>query len=148
MKIRRVIALGLISIRAFAAPADDASAEGIEFASHSKWNETSLRPDGAGALRYRVSGKGYAAALQLGQGVDPDPSLDDVPRRLEIETLWSIPADGFASVAVEQISRNVDAPTVARLRSSIDQRNELYTDVHPADRCREDDRGNKVISNS
>jgi hypothetical protein len=28
----------------------------------------------------------------------------------------------------------VDAPTLARLRSSIDQLNELYTDVQPGDR--------------
>ena len=43
-------------------------------------------------------------------------------------------AAAFARVTVEQISRNVDASTLARLRSSIGQLNKLYTDVQPGDR--------------
>ena len=130
----RAIALGLIATWAFAAPAGAASAGEVEFATHYEWNGTPLRLNGAGVLRYRVFIKGYAAALYLGDGVDPDQSLDDVPRRLEIEYLWSIPADAFARVTVAEISGNVDAPTLARLRPSIDQLNALYTDVQPGDR--------------
>ena len=134
MITHRVIALGLTLAWTFAAPAGAASVGSVEFADRYEWNGTPLRLNGAGLLRYRVFIKGYAAALYLGEGVEPDQSLDDVPRRLEIEYLWSIPADAFARATVEQISRSVDAPTLARLRSSIDQLNELYTDVQPGDR--------------
>jgi hypothetical protein len=134
MTTRRAIALGLIATWAFAAPAGAASEGGVEFASHYEWNGTPLRLNGAGVLRYRVFIKGYEAALYLGHGVDPDQSLEDVPRRIEIEYLWSIPAEAFARVTVEEISGNVDAPTLARLMPSIDQLNELYADVQPGDR--------------
>ena len=134
MTNRRAIALGLIATWAFAAPGGAASVGGVDFDNQYEWNGTPLRLNGAGVLRYRVFIKGYAAALYLGEGVGPDQSLDDVPRRIEIEYLWSIPAEAFARVTVEQIGRNVDAPTLARLRSSIDQLNELYTDVKPGDR--------------
>ena len=134
MTTRRAIALGLIASWAFAEPAGAASVGGVEFASHYEWKGTPLCLNGAGVLRYRVFIKGYAAAFYLGDGVDPDPPLEDVPRRLEIEYLWSIPAEAFARVTVEQISRNVGAPTLERLRSSIGQLNKLYTDVQPGDR--------------
>jgi hypothetical protein len=107
---------------------------GVEFADHYEWNGVPLRLNGVGVLRFKLFFKGYAAALYLGSGVDPDQSLEDVPRRLEIEYMWSIPADAFARVTIEQISKNVDAPTLSRLRSSIDRFNELYANVDPGDR--------------
>ena len=131
---RRAIAVGLVAAWACASQAGAASVGGIEFADHYEWNGTPLRLHGAGVLRFKVFLKGYAAALYLGDGVDPNQSLEDVPRRLEIEYLWSIPADAFARATVEQISRNVDEATLARLRSSIDRLNELYTNVEPGDR--------------
>ena len=134
MMNRRAIAVGLIATWAFASQAGAVSVGGIEFADHYEWNGTPLRLHGAGVLRFKVFLKGYAAALYLGDGVDPNQSLEDVPRRLEIEYLWSIPADAFARATVEQISRNVDEATLARLRSSIDRLNELYTNVEPGDR--------------
>ncbi len=134
MTIRGAIALGLITTWTLATPAGAASMGGVEFATRHEWNGTPLRLNGAGVLRYRVFIKGYAAALYLGEGVDPEQSLDDVPRRIEIEYMWSIPADAFARVTVEQIRRNVDEATLERLRSSIDQLNSLYTDVQPGDR--------------
>ena len=134
MTNHRAIAVGLIATWALASQAGAASVGGIEFADHYEWNGTPLSLHGAGVLRFKVFFKGYAAALYLGDGVEPDQSLDDVPRRLEIEYLWSIPADAFARATVEQISRNVDEATLERLRSSIDRLNELYTDVKPGDR--------------
>lgn len=130
----RALALGLIATRALAAPAGAATVGGVEFADYHEWNGTPLRLNGAGVLRYRVFIRGYVAAFYLGEGIDPDQSLDDVPRRLEIEYLWSIPAEAFARVTVEQISQNVDAETFMRLRTSIDQLNRLYADVKPGDR--------------
>jgi hypothetical protein len=134
MMNQRAIAVGLVATWAFGAPGGAASAGGVEFADRYEWNGTPLRLHGAGVLRFKVFFKGYAAALYLGDGVDPDQSLEDVPRRLEIEYLWSIPADAFARATVEQIGRNVDAATLARLRPSIDRLNELYTNVEPGDR--------------
>ena len=81
MTNRRAIALGLIATWAFAAPggATSVGVGGVEFASHYEWNGTPLRLNGVGVLRYRIFIKGYVAALYLGEGVEPDQSLDDVP---------------------------------------------------------------------
>jgi len=130
----RAIALGLMVTWVFAAPAGAALVEDVEFSDHYEWNGTRLHLNGAGVLRYRIFIKGYVTAFYLGEGIDPDQALDDVPRRLEIEYLWSIPAEAFARITVEQISRNVDAAMLARLRSSIDRLNALYEDVKPGDR--------------
>lgn len=134
MTNRRAIALVMIALWGSALPAHSASVGGVDFADDFEWNGTSLRLNGAGVLRYRFIIKGYVAALYLGDGVDPGESLDDVPRRLEIEYFWSIPADAFARATIEQIGLNVDRPTLERLRSSIDEINEMYTDVRPGDR--------------
>ena len=130
----RAIALGLTVTWAFAAPVGAAAVAGVKFADHYEWNGTRLHLNGMGVLRYRIFIKGYVAAFYLGEGIDPDQALDDVPRRLEIEYLWSIPAEAFARTTVEQISRNVDSATLTRLRSSIDRLNTLYADVQPGDR--------------
>jgi hypothetical protein len=60
--------------------------------------------------------------------------LADVPRRLEIEYFWAIPANKFAKVTGEGISRGTDPATFERLRNRIDQINTLYEDVEPGDR--------------
>jgi hypothetical protein len=134
MKTMRFIALVLTIAWASSEPARAASAEGIEFPDHHEWNGTPLRLNGAGVLRYRVFIKGYVAALYLGEDVAPEQALDDIPRRLEIEYLWSIPANAFARATVEGILRNVDSATMARLRGPIGQLNALYEDVEPGDR--------------
>jgi len=134
MILRNAIALGLAFAWASGAPAGAATVAGVEFADHTEWNGTRLRLNGVGLFRYRIFIKGYVAALYLGEGVAVDRVLDDVPRRLEIEYLWSLPAKGFARATVEGIARNVDAATLARLRGSIDRLNALYEDVVPGDR--------------
>jgi len=107
---------------------------GVQFPERHEWNGESLRLHGVGLLRYRRLFKGYAAALYLGDQVRPERALDDVPRRLEIEYFWSIPAEAFVKVTRAGISRNVDAETLARLSQSIERLNELYEDVRPGDR--------------
>ncbi len=57
-----------------------------------------------------------------------------MPRRLEIEYFWAIPADKFANATVEGISRSTDPATFERLRRSIDRINQLYEDVEAGDR--------------
>ena len=134
MDTLKAIALGLLVTWASAAPVSAASTEVVDFTDHYDWNGTPLRLNGAGVFRYRIFIKGYAAALYLGEGIDADRALDDVPRRLEIEYRWSIPAEAFAQATFEGILRNVDATTLARLRGSIGRLNALYADVEPGDR--------------
>jgi hypothetical protein len=134
MDIHKTIALGLFVTLASAAPSGAMSAEGVEFRDHYEWNGTTLRLNGTGVFRYRIVIKGYAAALYLGEEIDADRALDDVPRRLEIEYLWSIPAEALARATVKGILRNVDAATLKGLRGSIGRLNALYEDVEPGDR--------------
>jgi hypothetical protein len=135
MQNRRAIALSLaIFTWASTAPAAATTVEGVAFASSYQMDGTPLRLNGAGVLRYRVFIKGYVAALYLGEGVAVERALEDVPRRIEIEYLWSIPADAFAGATVDGIESNVDAATLARLRLPIARLNALYEDVEPGDR--------------
>jgi hypothetical protein len=75
--------------------------------------------------------RGSAAGCYLGDRVDPGPSLDDGPRRIEIEYLWSIPAEAFASVALLEMRRTVDAPSLDRILAPIERRGGLYADAEP-----------------
>jgi len=117
-----------------ASVAHAARIEGVEFAPQLEWRGEQLRLNGTGLLRYKILIKGYVAALYLGERVSPDRVLDDVPRRLEIEYFWSIPADAFARATIEGIRRNVTPEALERLRGSIEQLNMLYEDVEPGDR--------------
>jgi hypothetical protein len=129
-----VLGLALASTLSVAPLAGAATVEGAQFPDHYEWNGAAMRLNGVGVLRYRIFIKGYVAALYLGKGVTPVQALADVPRRIEIEYRWSISAADFVRVTNQQISRNSDEETFARLRSSIDQLNGLYTDVRPGDR--------------
>jgi hypothetical protein len=111
-----------------------AEIEGVAFADRYEWQGTQLRLNGVGLLRYRIVIKGYVAALYLGEQVAADQVLDRVPRRLEIEYFWSIPADAFSEAMFEGIARNVDAKTLRRLREPMQRFSALYEDVEPGDR--------------
>jgi hypothetical protein len=132
--IRRTIAMAC-AVSLLASPAAFAAKiEGVDFAPGFEWGGTQLRLSGIGLLRYRIFIKGYVAALYLGEQVGPDRVLEDVPRRLEIEYFWSIPADAFARATIEGITRNVSPEALVRLRGPIEQLNALYEDVEPGDR--------------
>jgi hypothetical protein len=125
----------LIPIAALLAlPAGATQVGGVRFEERLPLGEDELRLHGVALFRYRVVIKAYAAALYLGEGISADRALEDVPRRLEIEYFWEIPAEAFAKVTVEGIARNVDAETMAGLRDRIERFNALYTDVRPGDR--------------
>jgi hypothetical protein len=117
-----------------AAPVGAASLQGVSFSERVRAGGTDLVLNGLALLRYRVLFKGYVAALYLGEDVSPKQVLEDVPRRLEIEYFWSIPADAFARATQEGIARNVDAGRLEALRERIEQLNALYADVEPGDR--------------
>jgi hypothetical protein len=134
MQQRAVIALAIAATCLGAHPALGAEIEGVAFPDQYRWSGAQLRLNGMGLLRYRVFIKGYVAALYLGERVAPERALDDVPRRLEIEYFWSIPAGAFAEITLEGIERSVDAEALERLRVRIERFNTLYEDVTPGDR--------------
>lgn len=111
-----------------------AEVAGVEFPERHQWGGEQLRLHGTGVLRYRLVFKGYAAALYLGDGVDAERVLEDVPRRIEIEYFWPIPAKAFADITWTGMSRNLDEPALAALAGSIEKLNSLYEDVRPGDR--------------
>jgi len=132
--LRRLAAATLAATCLVTATAQAAEIEGVSFPDRYQLGGTLLHLTGVGLLRYRVLFKGYVAALYLGERGPAQRALDDVPRRLEIEYFWSIPAAGFAEATDRGIARNVDTETQRRLRSRIDQLNALYEDVEPGDR--------------
>jgi hypothetical protein len=111
-----------------------AEIEGVRFPEQLQMGEAQLQLRGTGLLRYRTVFKAYVAALYLGEGAQTDDVLGDVPRRLEIEYFWAIPADRFVQATVEGISRNVDAETLEDLQPRIARFNALYEDIEPGDR--------------
>jgi hypothetical protein len=117
-----------------AGPAVASSLAEARFAERVVARNAELRLHAVGVLRTRIVFEAYVAALYLGEGVTPERVLADVPRRLEIEYFWPIPADAFARATLEGISRNVDARTLASLQERIERVNRLYRDVRPGDR--------------
>lgn len=107
--------------------------DGVAFAQQVTVGRTSLGLRGTGLLRKFLI-KGYVAGLYLADDVPSASVLSDVPKRLEIEYFRSIAADAFAKAGDEYIARNVDEPTLLRLRPRLDQLNALYREVEPGDR--------------
>jgi hypothetical protein len=138
MKFRDVISTGLAAVCFFGQTARGAEVEGVHFVDRMRAGEEELQIHGTGLLRYRLFIKAYVAALYVVESFDGDatPSaiLADIPRRLEIEYFWSIPADAFVKITIEAIARSVDAETLENLRAPIEQLNGLYQDVEPGDR--------------
>ena len=111
-----------------------AEIEGVRFSEQLQMGEAQLQLRGTGLLRYRSVFKAYVAALYLAEGARADDVLGEVPRRLEIEYFWSIPAERFADATIEGISRNVDAAALEDLKPRIARFNQLYEDIEPGDR--------------
>lgn len=138
MNFRGVIVMGLAAVCLSLQAARAGDIEGVQFIERMSINDEKLRLHNTGLLRYRVFIKGYVAALYLAEsfGGESTPSavLADLPRRLEIEYFWAIPADEFAKVTVEGISRNTDRVTFVRLRDRVERLNAMYEDIEPGDR--------------
>jgi len=134
MRLHKLLALVVGATYLSVQTARAAEIEGVQFADRYRWQETELRLNGVGVLRYRVFIKGYAAAFYLGEQAAPSQALDRVPRRLEIEYFWSIPAERLSEAMFAGIARNVDARTFESLKQTIQQFSTLYEDVEPGDR--------------
>ena len=89
---------------------------------------------GAALLRWLKIFKVYVAALYLPENGSPDDVLADIPKRLEISYLVSIPGPDFGKGAEAILERNNSPNELARLRSRIDKLNAVYRDVKPGDR--------------
>jgi len=138
MGFRSVIAVGLAAASLAAPAASAGEIEGVTFEESLSAGGTELSLHGMGLLRYRIFIKAYVAALYLAESFDREPTpsavLADVPRRLEIEYRWAIPARDFAKVTIEGISRNTDGAGFERLRDRIARLNAIYEDIEPGDR--------------
>lgn len=118
--------------------ASAAEIEGVRFDESLSVGDAQLQLHGTGLMRYGVLIKAFVAALYLsepaGEEGTPSRALADVPRRLEIEYFWSIPADDFASATVEGISRSTNRAAFEKLRDRVDKLNAMYEDIEPGDR--------------
>jgi hypothetical protein len=89
---------------------------------------------GAALLRWFKLLKVYVAALYLPDGIKPSEALSDIPKRLELSYLVSIPGPDFGKGAEPILERNLTVDELKRLRSRIDRINSVYRDVKPTDR--------------
>ena len=119
-----------------AAPLEGKALEvaGVSFEPRQQAEDTPLELSGAGLLRYRIFIKAYVAALYVEPGSDVERVLDDVPKRIEIEYFWAIPADALRRVTREQIARGLDNEAFAELAPAVEELNQLYEDIEPGDR--------------
>jgi hypothetical protein len=89
---------------------------------------------GVALLRWFTIFKVYVVAFYLPENISPDDVLADIPKRLEISYLVSIPGPDFGKGAEAVLERNNTPDELARLRSRIDKLNTVYRDVKPGDR--------------
>jgi hypothetical protein len=113
--------------------AQAAEVEGVGFPASRTVMGATLQLHEAAVLRYLVF-EVWAAGLYLGEGVEPDRLLDDVPRRLEIEYFYGFTADQLADATVDAITRNVGAERAKAMSGPIARLNALYRDVRAGDR--------------
>lgn len=134
VRVRRLLLPGLVAISVMGAPAGAKEIEGVTFAKRHEAAGAALDLRCVGVMRWMYVVKAYVAALYLGHDVQPDVVLTDVPKRLEINYFYAIPAKDFVKATVMTIAANTDAATLAQLRPQIDALNALYRDVKPGDR--------------
>ena len=113
---------------------------GVAFDTAQQVDGRPLELSGYGLHRYRAFIKLYAMALYVEPGLGDDALTaddvleSDVPKRLELETFWAIPARIFRRLTRERIERAVPAEEFEALAPSIEALNALYEDVQPGDR--------------
>ncbi len=108
--------------------------EDINFNESVSINNKQIPIRGVALLRWFTIFKVYVAALYLPENGSPDDVLADIPKRLEISYLVSIPGPDFGKGAEAVLERNNTPDELARLRSRIDKLNAVYRDVKPGDR--------------
>lgn len=130
--ITRVLLLTLLIVQPMKAAA--LTVEGVTFQESVSIDNKQIPIRGAALLRWLSLFKVYVAALYLPENGAPDDVLTDIPKRLEISYLVSIPGPDFGKGAEAILERNNSPEALARLRGRIDQLNAVYRDVKPGDR--------------
>ncbi len=138
------VAVVAAMLLAFAPSAAAYEVSGVSFDRSQLVAGRPLALSGYGLHRYRLFIKLYAMALYVdpaSQGADvrgdmsADVVLDeDVPKRLELETFWAIPAEIFRRLTRERIEGAVPPDEYAQLAPQVEALNALYEDVEPGDR--------------
>lgn len=108
--------------------------EGVTFQESVSIHNKQIPIRGAALLRWLNIFKVYVAALYLPESDATNDALTDIPKRLEISYLVSIPGPDFGKGAEAILERNNSPEVLARLRGRIDQLNAVYRDVKPGDR--------------
>jgi hypothetical protein len=106
--------------------------EGVTFQESVSIDNKKVPIRGAALLRWLKIFKVYVAALYLPENAAT--VLADIPKRLEISYLVSIPGPDFGEGAEAILKRNNSPDQLARLRDRIDRLNAVYRDVKPGDR--------------
>ncbi len=132
--MKRTIIFNITCLLLLSSTAQAATIEGVTFSDSYKAENTPLQLNNVGLLRYRVLIKAYVAALYLGEGIQANAVLTDVPKRLELHYFWSINGPDFGKAADSLLSDNVPAETLQSLRSRLDRLHALYENVKPGDR--------------
>lgn len=117
-----------------AAPVLSAELYGAQFPQTVDVGTVKLELAGLGVLRYMYFIKIYVAALYLGEGVDPQNALADVPKRLEFEYEYSLAAGDFQRGTIDAIEYQNGPEALQRFGPKIDELNSLYSSVDPGDR--------------
>ncbi|WP_448875312.1 chalcone isomerase family protein [Desulfobulbus propionicus] len=130
--ITRTLLLTLLIVQPMKAAA--LTVEGVTFQESVSIHNKQIPIRGAALLRWLNIFKVYVAALYLPESDAPNDALADIPKRLEISYLVSIPGPDFGKGAEAILERNNSPEALARLRGRIDQLNAVYRDVKPGDR--------------
>jgi len=130
--IKRTLLFALLVLQPINAAA--LTVEDIDFQESVSIDNKQIPIRGAALLRWLKIFKVYVAALYLPKNGSPNDVLADIPKRLEISYLVSIPGPDFGKGAEAILERNNSPSELARLRSRIDKLNAVYRDVKPGDR--------------
>ena len=115
------------------AGAEPLEIEGIAFERSIVAGEVPLELHAVGVLEWFFL-TGYVAGLYLGPDTKPENVLADRPKRLELHYFYAIDGSDFGPAAWKVMTRNLDAPTLERVRQRADRLAGAYEDVTPGDR--------------
>lgn len=130
------LALGGFPVASSTAAAAGRDIEGVELPGEHMVAGEPLELRGAALLRWRVLFKACAAGRCLPPATPEGDVLGNVPKRLEIEYLWPIGAEGFGCAAArDQLLReNLDDGILERLRPRLDGRPATFEPISRGDR--------------
>ena len=110
-----------------------AQIEGVSFREQVQIGRTHLVLNNVALMRYQYVIKAMVAGLYLGEGVKPQDTLSDVPKRLEIHYFWDLAAKDIVDASEKLLEQNVPASRLKAIRDQIAQMNSLYENVKAGD---------------